>query len=83
METLSSTSGLSPTGFGRGCQCAKGTQDTESSISRDTLKPDGVLIISANKETKENFIQFSEVPTHVILMNDFSEALTWTCYLDE
>ena len=67
-----------------GCQCAKGTQDTESSISHDTLKPDGVLITSANKKQKENFIQFSEVPTHVILMNDyFSEALTWTCYPDE
>ena len=35
------------------------------------------------KKQKENLIQFSEVPTHVILMNDFSEALTWTCYLDE
>ena len=30
----------------------KGTQDTESSISHDALKPDGVLITSANKETK-------------------------------
>ena len=40
------------TGFGRGCQCAKGTQDTESTISTDTLKPDGALITSANKETK-------------------------------
>ena len=83
METRSSTLGLSPTGFGRGCQCAKGTQDTESSISHDTLKPDGVLITSANKKQKENFIQFSEVPAHIILMNDFSEALTWTCYHDE
>ena len=59
-----------------GCQCAKGTQDTESSISNDTLKPDGVLITSANKETKRKLHKFSEVPTHVILMNDFSEALT-------
>ena len=42
----------SPTGFGRRCQCAKGTQDTESSISNDALKPDGALITSANKETK-------------------------------
>ena len=36
----------------RGCECAKGTQDTESSISNDTLRPDGALITSANKETK-------------------------------
>ena len=35
-----------------GCQCAKGTQDTESSVSNDTLKPDGALITSAKKETK-------------------------------
>ena len=75
--------GLSPTGFGRGCQSAKGTQDTESSISHDTLKPDGMLITSTIKKQKEDFIQFSEVPVHIILMNDFSEALTWTCYLDE
>ena len=58
----------------QGCQCAKGTQDTESSISNDTLKPDGVPV--PTKKQKENLIQFSEVPTHVILMNDFSEALT-------
>ena len=76
METLISTVGVSTTGFGRGCQCAKGTQDTESSISNDTLKPNGALITSANKETKENFIQFSDVPTHVIFRNNFSEALT-------
>ena len=76
METWSSSLGLSPTGFGRGrCQCAKGTQDIESSISNDTLKPDGVLITSANKETKENFIQFSEVPTHVTLMNGWRMTL--------
>ena len=55
---------VSPTGFGKGCQCAKGIQDTESSTSNDTLKP------SASKE-KKNFIQFSEVPTHVTLMNSF------------
>ena len=60
----------------QGYQYAKGTQNTESSMSNDTLKPDGVLITSANKETKENFIEFSEVPTHVILMNHFPEALT-------
>ena len=52
VETRSSTLGVSPTGFGRDCQCAKGTQDTESSISNDTLKPDGALIASANRETK-------------------------------
>ena len=63
-----STSRVSPTGFGKGCQCAKGIQDIESSTSNDTLKP------SANKK-KENFIQFSEVPTHVTLMNNFSETL--------
>ena len=73
----SSTLRVSPTGFGKGCQCAKGTQDTESSVSNDTLKP------SANKEKKENFIQFSQVPTHVTLMNNFSEALTESCSLDE
>ena len=39
--------------LGRGCQCAKGTQNTESSISNDTLKPDGALITSANKETRK------------------------------
>ena len=39
-------------GGGGGYQCAKGTQDTESSISNDTLKPDAALITSANKETK-------------------------------
>ena len=40
-------------GWGGGVyQCAKGTQDTESSISNDTLKPDAALITSANKETK-------------------------------
>ena len=65
----SSTLRVSPTGFGKGCQCAKGIQDTESSISNDTLKP------GANKERKENFILFSEVPTHVTLMNNFSETL--------
>ena len=64
----SSTLRVSPTGFGKGCQCAKGIQDTESSISNDTLKP------SANKK-KENFIQFSDVPTCVTLMNNFSETL--------
>ena len=74
METWSSTLGVLPTSFGRGCQCAKGAQDTESSVSNDTLKPDGVPV--PTKKQKENFIQFSEVPTHVILMNDFSEALT-------
>ena len=56
---------------------AKGTQVTESSISNDTLKP------SANKEKKENFIQFSEVPTNVTLMNNFFEALKQSCSLDE
>ena len=61
---------VSPSGFGKGCQCAKGIHDTESSVSNDTLKP------SANKEEKENFMQFSDVPTHVTLMNNFSEALT-------
>ena len=55
-----------------GCQCAKGTQDTKSSVSNNTLKPDGALITSANKKTKESFIQFCEVPTHVILMNDLA-----------
>ena len=52
---------VSPTGLGRGCQCAEGTQDT---------------VPVPTKKQKENFIQFSEVPTHVISMNDFSEALT-------
>ena len=67
---------VSRTGFGRGCQCAKGTQDTESSISNDTLRPNGTLITSANKETKgKNFIQFSEVPTHVILRITFLRLL--------
>ena len=65
----SSTLRVSLTGFGKGCQCAKGIQDTESSVSNDTLKS------GANKERKENFIQFSEVPTHVTLMNNFSETL--------
>ena len=65
----SSTLRASPTGFGKGCQSAKGIQDTETSISNDTLKPD------ANKEKKENFIQFSEVSTHVTLMNNLSETL--------
>ena len=65
----SSTLRASATGFGKGCKCAKGIQDTESSISNDTLKP------SANKEKIENFIQFSEVPAHVTLMNNFSETL--------
>ena len=65
----SSTLRVSPAGFGKGCQCAKGIQDTESSISNDTLKP------SANKEKKDNFIQFSEISTHVTLMNNFSETL--------
>ena len=46
------------------------------SISNDTLKTDVALITSANKGIKEKFIHFSEVPTHVILMNDFSEILT-------
>ena len=64
-----STLRVSPIGFGKGCQCAKDIQDTESSISNDTLKP------SANKEKKENFVEFSEVPTHVTLMNNFSETL--------
>ena len=32
-------------------QCAEGTQ-AKSPISNDTLKPDGALITSANKETK-------------------------------
>ena len=32
--------------------CAKDTQDTESSISNDTLKPDGELITTAKIETK-------------------------------
>ena len=59
--------------FGKGCQSAKGTQDTESSISNDALKPDGVLIRN-NKKTSYNFLRL--IPTHVILMNDFSEALT-------
>ena len=68
-SNYSSTLRVSPTGFGKGCQCAKGIKDTESSISNDTLKP------SANKERKENFIQFSEVPTYVTLMNSFSETL--------
>ena len=56
-------------GLWYGCQCAKGTQDTESSISNETLKPDGALITCANKETKRKL-------HNVILMNDFSEALT-------
>ena len=64
---------VSPTGFGKGCQCAKGIQDTESSISNDTLKP------GANKERKENFIQFSEVPTYVLLMNDLANHV-WVCF---
>ena len=66
----SSTLRVSPSGFGKGCQCAKGIQDTESSISNHTLKPCG------NKEKKENFIQFSDVSTHVTLMSNFSKALT-------
>ena len=57
METSSSTLGVSPTGFGRGCQSAKGTQDTESSISNDALKPDGVLIRN-KKKTSYNFLTF-------------------------
>ena len=65
----SSTLRVLPTGFGKGCQCANGIQDTESSISNDTLTP------SANKDKKENFVQFSEVPTHVTLMNNFSKTL--------
>ena len=69
-SNYNSTLRLSPTGFGKGCQCAKGIQDTESSISNDTLKP------SANKGKKESCIQFSEVPTHEIMMNNFSETLT-------
>ena len=86
METWSSTLRLSPTGFGRGCQCAKGTQDTESSISHDTLKPDGVLIIIANKETKRKLhtIRFLHMSSwwmtflrllhrHVFLMNDLAK----------
>ena len=62
-----STLRVSPTGFGKGCQCAKGIQDTESSISNDTLKP------SANKEKKTsyNFLRF----LHVTLMNNFFETL--------
>ena len=71
METWSSTLGLSPTGFGRGCQWAKGAHDTESSMSNDTLKPDGVLITSANyqcqqrnkKKTSYNFLRFLHMPS--------------------
>ena len=52
----SSTLRASATGFGKGCQCANGIQDTESSISNDTLKP------CANKEKKKtsyNFLRFN------------------------
>ena len=73
----SSTLRVSQTGYGKGCQCAKGIQDTESSMSNDTLKP------GANKEKKENCIQFSEVPAHVTLMNNFSDTLTSSCSFDE
>ena len=66
----SSTLRVSPTGFGKGCQCAKDVQGTESTISNDTLKP------SANKEKKKKTsYNVSEVPTHVTLMNNFSETL--------
>ena len=65
----SSTLRASPTGFGKGCQCVKGIQDTESSISNDTLRP------SANKGKKRKLHTISEVPTHVTLMNNFSETL--------
>ena len=70
--------GLSQTGFGRGCQCAKGTQDTESSIWHDTLKPDGVLITSTNKEIKRKLhtIFWGSCTCHL------DEWLFWGSYMD-
>ena len=52
----SSTLRVSPIGFGKGCQCAKGIQDTESSISNDTMKPSASK--EKNKKTSYNFLRF-------------------------
>ena len=92
VETWSSTLGVSPTGSSRGChcQCGKGTQDTDSSISNDTLKPNYQCKQKKKKNTSYNFLRFLHMPSwwktflsllhsYVILMNDLATYM-WVCF---
>ena len=70
----SSTLGLSPTGFGRGCQCAKGTQDTESSVSNDTLKPNGVQCAKGTQDTESSISNDTLKPNGALITSANKET---------